>query len=186
MNPMMNRYQSLKKQNGAALFIVVIIFLLLLPIIVVVFFNRSVSNVAQGVSTTSHEAAANTGDVALAALRAKIDTALMGGLLEYQGTKPAWFITNPVDVRSSGFWTTCLAAGTCVQSTLSAPSGTNPSTAFTVTELVTPTGVIDPIVCGQDGFVGVFYNIFIHTQAANVPANGGNTLQSVYRTCQKI
>lgn len=177
---------SLKKQKGAALFMVVIIFLLLLPLIVGVFFNRSVSNGSQGVSTTSHEAAANTGDMALAALRGQIDTALMGGLLEYQGTKPAWFITNPVDVRSSDFWKTCQANGLCVQSTLSAPSGTNPSTAFTVTELVTPTGVTDPVVCGQDGFVGVFYNIFIHTQAANVPANGGNTLQSVYRTCQKI
>ena len=176
------------KQQGAALLVVVILFLLMLPILIATFMNNNVSGTQQGVSSSVRSAASDAGGRALSALRLKIDAALVNGPLEYQSA-PAWFIGagKTVDVRSSGFWSTCQANGLCVDGSVDQPIGTGTNTtAFTVNELVTPTGVTDSMICGQDGFIAVFYNIFIHTQASNIPADGGHTLQSVYRSCQKF
>lgn len=176
-----------RRQKGAALLIVVIIFLLVLPLLIAIFMQHTLEGTTMGVSSGVRSSAADAGNRALAALRPQIDAALSNGLLEYQSTPPAWFIPagETVDTRSAGFWETCKDKNLCVQSTLGQPIGTT-TTKFTVSELVTPTGVTDPTICGQDGFVAVFYDIFIHTQASNIPADGGHTIQSVYRTCQSF
>lgn len=177
------------KQNGAALLVVVVLFLIVLPILIATFMQHTVDGTAQGVASNVRSAAADAGGRALSALRQQIDTALTNGPIEYQSSPPAWFIGSgkTVDVRSSGFWSTCKANGLCVDSSVNQPIGTGTNTtSFTVNELVTPTGVTDPMICGQDGFVAVFYNIFIHAQADNIPADGGDTIQSVYRSCQRF
>lgn len=177
------------KQKGAAMLVVVILFLVVLPILIATFMQHTVDGTSQGVSSSVRSAAADAGARALSALRQQIDTALVNGPLEYQSSPPSWFIGSgrTVDVRSSGFWSTCKASGLCIDSSVSQPIGTGTNTtAFTVNELVTPTGVTDSMICGQDGFVAVFYNIFIHTQATTIPADGGDTIQSVYRSCQRF
>jgi hypothetical protein len=187
----MNRIKSMNsmpsRQGGAAMLTVVVIFLLVLPLLISVFMQHSVDNATQGVSSAVRSAAADASDRALAALRPKIDAALLSGPIEYQSNPPSWFIGSgkSVDVRSSGFWQTCSSKGLCSESSLLQDIGST-STSFTVDELVTPTGITDPMICGQDGFVAVFYNVFIHTQATKIPADGGNTIQSVYRSCQKL
>lgn len=183
------RYPLIKRQKGAALLMVVVIFLLLLPLLIAIFMQHSVEGTTTSVSSSVRSSAADAGGRALSALRQNMDTALKGGLLEYQASPPVWYIganKNP-DVRSSDFWSTCKSNGLCVDSSVNQPIGTgSTNTDFSVFELVTPTGITDPVICGQDGFVAVFYNLFIHTQASNIPADGGSNIQSIYRSCQKL
>lgn len=185
---MKNKSASIKRQRGYTLFIVVIVFLLLLPLIVGVYSERSMTNIYQSISASSQVAADNVANMALADFRRDIDDALRSGLLEYQGTTPDWFMNDDdVDVRSSEFWETCNTLHLCdIPSLVNAPLGSNPNVNFTIKRLLTPTGVTDPVICGQDGVIGVFYNIFVYAKAERAPAYEGVTLQAVYRTCQKV
>lgn len=173
------------KQKGAALFTVVILFLFLLPLLYGVFMKRSLQNTMMTASSFWREQAADAANQALAALRPQIDAQLANGLLEYSGTPPAWFISsNAINVRSSGFWQTCAQNNLCQQVTQTLANNTA-SQQFTIRQLVTPTGLTDPKLCQQQGFVAVFYNIFIDAHSNN-PAAGGANIQALYRSCQML
>jgi hypothetical protein len=174
-----------RHQHGAAMLMVVIVFLIMLPIAIGMFMRHALTNTAEGVSAVVQTGASSVAEMALAQLRPQIESALNGGLLEYAQNKPAWFVSQPIDLRSDNFWQTCAAANTCVNTTISADSGAS-VLAFKVNEVVTPTGLVDPFICGEQGFVGVLYNLFIHVQPVNSPSISGSTIQSVYRACQKM
>lgn len=182
---------NLQKQQGAALLVVVAIFLLILPLMIAIFTRHAIEGVTLGVSSSVRSDAADAAGRDLADLRIAIDGALQNGLLEYQPNPPAWFVanlntpTNPFNPRSANFWQTCAHDNLCQATTINQSVGST-QTPFAIEQVVVPTGIVDPSACGQEGFAAVFYNVFIHAQASNIPADGGYTLQSVYRTCQKI
>ncbi len=183
---------NLQKQQGAALLIVVMIFLLILPLLIAIFTKHTIEGVTLGVSSSVRSDAADAAGRDLARLRLAIDQALQNGLLEYQPNPPPWFVANPsasatppFNPRSADFWQTCDKHGLCQATTINQSVGST-QTPFAIRQVVAPTGIVDPSACGQEGFVAVFYNVFIHAQASNIPADSGYTLQSVYRTCQKI
>jgi hypothetical protein len=121
----------------------------------------------------------------MAQLRSDVANSIgTAGLLEYQASPPAWFVTqasrvNPVSV---GFWQKCATQGLCQQSQVQLGNGTGRRT-FTVRKLVLPTGVIDPALCNTQGYVAVFYTLWVQALASGNPAAEAATTQSVYRAC---
>lgn len=179
------------KERGAALLIVVLMLLLIAPILIGVFLKNETANNNLGVSSAMMAAAKNAGERELADFVQEIATSLNNGLFEYTPSPPGWFVPSSklseVDVQSSGFWATCASHGLCEKSTLIQSPGLNndTKTVFTVEKLVTPAGMVNPAACNESGYVAVFYNVFIHVQASNIPAGGGSTLQAIYASCQK-
>jgi hypothetical protein len=118
----------------------------------------------------------------MAQLRSDVANSIgTAGLLEYQASPPAWFVTqaqaSQVKPVSVGFWQQCATQGLCQQSQVQ---------TFTVRELVLPTGVIDPTLCNAQGYVAVFYTLWVQALASSNPANPAAeaaTTQSVYRAC---
>ncbi len=176
-------------QKGAVLLVVVVLFLVILPLLMAIFMTHNAAGTTQGITSSMRSTASDVAKQQLAVFRKQIDAALMNGALEYQATPPAWFVKSnnmaQVNVRSTTYWNTCAQNNLCQQSTVAQVNQGGGSTNFTVSQLVVPTGITDPLICGQNGFVAIFYNVFIHVQAQNSIANGGNTLQSTYRTCQR-
>jgi hypothetical protein len=161
------------------------LFLILLPLGLMALFQRTLQNdqFAQSAlwRTQSRDAANQT----MAQLRSAVANSIgTAGLLEYQASPPAWFVTqasqvNPVSV---GFWQKCATQGLCQQSQVQLNNGTGRQT-FTVRELVLPTGVLDPTLCNAQGYVAVFYTLWVQALASSNPAAGAATTQSVYRAC---
>ncbi len=187
---MMDKSASRSKQKGAILLTVVVLFLLTLPLLIAIFVNHNLAGTMQGVATNSRSLAADAGTAQLATLRQLLDASLQNGLLEYQSSPPSWFINqnnSKINVQSSKFWNTCANNNLCQTATRQMSVGSGGNLTFNIEQLVTPTSIVDPTSCPPyDGStMAVFYTIYIHAQAANSPADGGYTLQSMYRTCQK-
>jgi Tfp pilus assembly protein PilX len=183
----MERAVSRRRQRGAALFIVVMLFLILLPLGMMAIFQRSLQNDQFAQSALWRVQARDAANQTMAQLRSDVANSIgTAGLLEYQASPPAWFVTqaqasqvNPVSV---GFWQQCATQGLCQQSQVQLRNGTGRQT-FTVRELVLPTGVIDPTLCNAQGYVAVFYTLWVQALASSNPAAEAATTQSVYRAC---
>jgi Tfp pilus assembly protein PilV len=183
----MERPINRTKQRGAALLIVVALFLILLPLALMAIFNRSLQNDQFANSAYWRTQAHDAANQAMAALRRNVAQSIgTGGLLEYQPNPPAWYV-NALGASSpiaASFWQTCASNPTplCQSSTLTLNNGTGRQT-FNIQQLVTPTGVVDPTLCGNSGYVAVFYNLWVQATAAQNPAAGSASEQAVYRAC---
>jgi len=181
----MERAVNARRQRGAALLIVVALFLILLPLALMAIFNRTLQNDQFANSALWRAQARDAANQAMAALRSTVaQTIGTGGLLEYQPSLPAWYVapSSKLQPTSAAFWQTCAANNLCQKTTVNLSNGTGRET-FTVLQLVTPTGVIDPTLCGQSGYVAVFYNLWVQANASQNPAAGGAAEQAVYRAC---
>jgi Tfp pilus assembly protein PilV len=181
----MERAVNARRQRGAALLIVVALFLILLPLALMAIFNRSLQNDQFANSALWRAQARDAANQAMAALRANVaQTIGNGGLLEYQPNPPSWYVSPSAQLQptSASFWQTCAANNLCQSTQVTLNNGTGRQT-FTVLQLVTPTGVIDPTLCGQSGYVAVFYNLWVQATATQNPAAGSASEQSVYRAC---
>jgi Tfp pilus assembly protein PilX len=180
----MERAVSRCRQRGAALFIIVVLFLILLPLGVMAIFQRSLQNDRFAQSALWRAQARDAANQEMAKLRNDVANSIgSAGLLEYQSSPPDWFVTqasqvNPVSV---GFWQQCATQGLCKPSQVQLDNGTGRQT-FTVRELVLP-GVIDTALCNAQGYVAVFYTLWVQAIAGSNPAAEAATIQSVYRAC---
>lgn len=183
----MERLVSRSRQRGAALLIVVALFLILLPLALMAIFQRSLQNDLFAHSALWRVQSRDAANRAMAALRQTVaQTIGTGGLLEYQPSPPPWYVAPSAQIQpaSAGFWQTCAANNLCQKTTVTLQNGTGRQT-FDVLQLVTPTGVIDPTLCGEQGYVAVFYNLWVQAAASSNPAAGAATEQAVYRACVK-
>lgn len=183
----MERLLSPRRQRGAALLIVVALFLILLPLALMAIFQRSLQNDQFAQSAQWRAQSRDAANQAMAALRSTIaQTIGTSGLLEYQPSPPSWYVTPSAQLQptSSQFWQSCAANRLCQSTTVTLQNGTGRQT-FNVLQLATPTGVIDPTLCGQQGYVAVFYNLWVQATASANPAAGSATEQAVYRACVK-
>ncbi len=181
-----------RHQRGAALLIVIALFLIILPVALLAIFGRTLQNDTFSGSYLWRAQARDAANAAMASLRANIAQSIgQNSLLEYQPNPPAWYIPPPassapstsyVTPNSASFWSTCQAQSLCAATTLTLPNGTG-RTQFQILQLVTPTGVIDPTLCNTQGYVAVFYNLWVQATATNNPAAGSSTTQAVYRAC---
>ena len=174
-----------RRQRGAALLIVIALFLIILPVALLAIFGRTLQNDTFSGSYLWRAQARDAANAAMASLRANIAQSIgQNSLLEYQPSPPAWYISNTQNVvpSSANFWSTCQTQKLCNATTVTLPNGTG-RTQFQVLQLVTPTGVIDPTLCNTQGYVAVFYNVWVQATATNNPAAGSSTTQAVYRAC---
>lgn len=174
-----------RKQRGAALLIVVALFLVLLPLALMAVFQRSLQNDQFANSAMWRAQSRDAANQAMSSLRIGIAQAIgTGGLLEYQPNPPSWYVTPSAQVQptSAAFWQSCASNNLCQGTTITLNNKTGRQT-FNVLELATPTGVIDPTLCGTSGYVAVFYNLWVQASASQNPAAGGVSEQSVYRAC---
>ena len=176
---------SRRQQRGAALLIVVALFLILLPLALMAIYQRSLQNAQFSNSAQWRAQSRVAANQAMPELRSAVaHTIGTGGLLEYQAAPPAWYVSNAsvIQPTSAVFWQTCAAQNLCDETQVTLPNETGRQT-FTVYRLVTPTGVIDPTLCRQSGYVAVFYNLWVQAVASSNPAAGAATEQAVYRAC---
>lgn len=178
-----------RRQGGAALLLIIVLFLAILPAALLAIFHRTLQNDTYSNGYLWRAQARDAANQAMSALRLSVAGAIgSGGLLEYQPSPPAWYIqngTNPnLKPTTAGFWTSCKTQSTplCQSSTLTLNNGTGRQ-QFNILELVTPTGVIDTSLCAQQGYVAVFYNLWVQATASSNPAAGTATTQAVYRAC---
>lgn len=174
-----------QKQRGAALLIVVALFLVLLPLALMTIFQRSLQNDQFGNSALWRAQSRDAANQAMAKLRLSIAQAIgTGGLLEYQPSPPSWYVTPSAQVQptSAAFWQSCASNNLCQSTTITLNNNTGRQT-FSVLQLATPTGVIDPTLCGTSGYVAVFYNLWVQASASQNPAAGSASEQAVYRAC---
>lgn len=183
----MERVVSSRRQRGAALLIVVALFLILLPLALMAIFQRSLQNDQFANSALWRAQSRDAANQAMAALSKAVSQSIGGNaLLEYQPNPPAWYVDNVTAVKpnSASFWQTCADQGTCQRTNITLQNGTGRQT-FTVLQVVTPTHVVDPTLCSQQGYVAVFYNLWVQATATANPAAGSATEQAVYRACVK-
>jgi Tfp pilus assembly protein PilX len=182
-----------RRQRGAALLIVIALFLIILPVALLAIFGRTLQNDTFSGSYLWRAQARDAANAAMASLRAQIAQSIgQNSLLEYQPSPPPWYIGNAqsqnpgspgyVVPSSASFWSTCQTQSVCNATTVTLPNGTG-RTQFQILQLVTPTGVIDPTLCNTQGYVAVFYNVWVQATATNNPAAGSSTTQAVYRAC---
>jgi Tfp pilus assembly protein PilV len=186
----MERALNRHHQRGAALLIVVALFLVLLPLALMAIFQRSLQNDQFANSALWRSQARDAANQAMTALRSNVAQSIgTGGLLEYQPSPPAWYIPPSAQLQptSASFWQTCASNTTplCQSSTLTLANGTGRQT-FNIQQLVTPTGVVDPTLCGNSGYIAVFYNLWVQATAPQNPAAGSASEQAVYRACIRL
>lgn len=175
-----------RAQRGAVLLFVVIIFLLILPILIGAFMKHSVQSTETSVTMSNSAVANQAARIELASMAGDLTTALGNGLLETQPSPPQWFINSQtLNVRSDAFWSSCAANNQCQTLSVNQPNGSNGITTVAIQRLVVPSGVTNSNACPADGFVAVYYNIFIHAQTTQAK-DGGSMIQSVYRACRHI
>ena len=189
MSRLPSRLRTPAKQQGAVLLFVVMIFLLILPILIGALMKHSMQSTTAATTIANSSAANQAARIELATTASDITQALDNGLLETQSAPPAWFVNktgnNAPAVRTDAFWSGCVADGQCQALTIDQPNGGNGTTPVNLLRLVVPGGVVSSTACPAEGFVAVYYNIFIQARTTDA-RDGGSMIQSVYRACRRI